>query len=243
VNGRETAPHEYPFFAGLTQKDSSSTHRHIFCGASLISDRWVLTASHCMIYPAEGLQVVLGSHDMDKSESSRVLHDVELIIKHENYNARTVKNDIALIKLKKPVAFSSKISPVCLPAKSFTDALYNENAIVMGYGTTEFQGIGTRVLNDVELKVESYTDCKKYGGIYDRLVTKDNICTLTQLKDACQGDSGGPLVFDKNNRLTQIGVVSWGENCAKEGKPGVYAKVENFLDWIHVKTGNTLCRD
>jgi len=237
VNGRETAPNEYPFYAGLVRKGST----HIFCGGSLISDRWVLTASHCMVYPARRMQVVLGAHNMDRSESSRVIHDVELIIKHESYNSRTVKNDIALVKLAKPASFSSKISPVCLPASSYTDGTYDKNAIVMGYGTTSFQGTGTRVLHDVELKVETYTQCKAYGGDYSRLVTQDNICTHTVHKDACQGDSGGPLVFDKSNRLTQIGVVSWGVNCAQQDNPGVYAKVENFMDWIHAKTGNTLC--
>jgi len=239
VNGQETKPHEYPFFAALVRKGSS----HVFCGGSLISDIWVLSASHCVVYTAARTQVVLGGHDMDRPESSRQFIDVASVIRHENYIAAQVKNDIALYKLARPVTFTSQISPVCLPPKSFTDDLYKTDATVMGYGHTSHKGTGTRVLHDVQVKLMSYTDCRNFGSYYGALVTQDNICTYTVGKDSCQGDSGGPLVYDKNDRLTQIGVVSWGLECASVNKPGVFAKVENFLGWIHEKTSNTICRE
>lgn len=243
VNGQETKPNEYPFFAGLVRKIQGTTWRHIFCGGSLISATWVVSASHCVVYSAADTQVVLGGHDMDKTEASRQLIDVASIIKHEDYDSGSLKNDIALYKLAKAVTFTSQISPVCLPPTDYTDQLYGTNAIVMGYGHTSHGGSGTRVLHDVQLKLENYTDCQDRGGLYGRFVTKDNVCTLTKDKDSCQGDSGGPLVYDKNSRLTLIGVVSWGDGCAGEKKPGVYAKVENFIDWIHDKTSNTICRE
>ena len=162
---------------------------------------------------------------------------------HEKYNARKAENDVALLKLAQPVTFSSAISPVCLPTKSFSDSIYNQQGIVMGYGTTAFQGTNTRVLHDVKLTIESASRCRAYGGQYADKVTDDNICTHTSHRDACQGDSGGPLVFERNSRLTQVGVVSWGVDCAKERHPGVYAKVDNFLDWMYENTDDSVCRN
>jgi len=234
VNGQETKPNEYPFFAGLVRKGTTL----IFCGGSLISYKWVLSASHCVTTAAQ-IQVVLGGHNMDKPESSRQFIDVASIIKHEN----SFWNDIALLKLARSVTFNSQISPVCLPPKQFTDALYKTNATVMGYGHTSHGGTGTRVLQDVQVKLMSYTDCKNFGGSYQSRVTHNDICSYGYDNDACQGDSGGPLVYDKNDRLTLIGVVSWGVRCASVGRPGVFVKVENYLDWIHEKTSNGICHE
>lgn len=50
-----------------------------------------------------------------------------------------------------------------------------------------------------------------------------------------QGDSGGPLVCQKDETHYIYGVVSWGDSCGKKNRPGVYARVTKFIDWINEK--------
>lgn len=47
-----------------------------------------------------------------------------------------------------------------------------------------------------------------------------------------QGDSGGPLVCVQDNRMTLVGIISWGIGCGQKDVPGIYTKVINYLDWI-----------
>ncbi|WP_213011408.1 trypsin-like serine protease, partial [Paractinoplanes toevensis] len=47
--------------------------------------------------------------------------------------------------------------------------------------------------------------------------------------DTCQGDSGGPMVGrDAHGDWVQVGIVSWGLGCARDGYPGVYTQISTF---------------
>ena len=66
------------------------------------------------------------------------------------------------------------------------------------------------------------------------VVTDQTICAgeMAGGKDACQGDSGGPLFVSTEGRYVQIGLVSWGEGCARPKLPTVYTRVATHADWI-----------
>lgn len=52
-----------------------------------------------------------------------------------------------------------------------------------------------------------------------------------------QGDSGGPLACARNDVSFLYGIISWGEGCGRFGKPGVYTRVVNYIDWINSVIG------
>merc|ERR1712012_451906 len=105
VGGVETEVNEWPWQAGMVWSGSSS----VFCGATVISDEWILTASHCVdgTNPAE-IQVLLGEHDYwDSAESSMTRMDISEIIMHGDYDSNTVDQDFALLKMARKLDWSA----------------------------------------------------------------------------------------------------------------------------------------
>merc|ERR1712055_604457 len=219
VGGEQAQVNEWPWQAALMLGSNGP-----FCGGSLISDRYVLTAAHCTEgLRANDLNVRLGEHKISSSsESQTVTRRVSKIINHENYQGGSEINDIALLQLSSPVEFRSEVWPVCLPPS--TPSYANKVATVTGWGTTSSGGSVSDVLREVDVKVKGYSDCQSSYG-------SSNI-KETML---CAGAPG------KN--YDQIGVVSWGYGCANPSYPGVYTRVSKYLSWIKENTQDaTYCR-
>jgi secreted trypsin-like serine protease len=215
----------------------------VFCGATVISDEWILTASHCVDGTnAAEIQVLLAEHDYWDSDDP-VRMDISEIIMHAGYDSGTVDQDFALLKMASKIDWASNpnIRPACLPDAAAGD--YDQwMSTVTGWGTTSSGGSVSNVLLEVDVKVISNSECNAaYGGI-----TSNMLCAADASgnggSDACQGDSGGPLVSsgeDGNCGTTPgqnydlIGVVSFGIGCAEKDYPGVYARTTAALDWIY----------
>jgi len=240
VGGQETEVSEWPWQVGMVWSGSSS----VFCGATVISDEWILTAAHCTDGTgASEIQVLLGEHDYwNNGETNMVRMDIAEIVNHEDYNSNTVDNDFALLKMANKIdwAANPNIRPACLPSAGSGD--YDQwMSTVTGWGTTSSGGSVSNVLLEVDVKVISNSECNNaYGGI-----TNNMLCAADASgnggSDACQGDSGGPLVAcgpDGNCGTTAgmnydlIGVVSFGIGCAQADFPGVYARVTAARAWI-----------
>ncbi|KAH8305470.1 hypothetical protein KR018_007903, partial [Drosophila ironensis] len=145
---------------------------------------------------------------------------------HEGYNSNLMVNDVAVIKLSTPVLLSAKIRTIELADETPASGT---DAIVTGWGTTCFLFCTSPdTLMGVNVGLLQKEDCASNTYSYGDSIQDTMVCAYSEKKDACQGDSGGPLVA----HYKQVGVVSWGNGCAKTGYPGVYADVASLKSWI-----------
>lgn len=221
VGGENALVGEFPYIVSL----QSGSH---FCGGSLISDEWVLTAAHCI--GGSNIRIVTGAHNLKVLNGTETFSAAQTVV-HPNYNRSSMDYDFALIKLNgkstsRPVAINE--NEISIP----TDSTVIESTTA-GWGyTREGAWRLSDILQKVTVPLVSKETClKSYSDVTDQMICAG----LAQGgKDSCQGDSGGPLVvFDYvKNETVLAGVVSWGEGCARPNKYGVYAKVNSVLDWI-----------
>ncbi|XP_013391987.1 tolloid-like protein 2 isoform X2 [Lingula anatina] len=237
VGGEEVSLHSWPWMVSLFSYEGGY---HV-CGGSLIAPDWILTAAHCVdgdLSTPSYWRVVVGEHDTEEVEGSPLnvqVRTVKEIFSHEGYDGGSLDNDIALMKLDRPVTYSPERSPVCLPEPG--DAVVaGTTCYVTGWGKLGEQEGSPSILQEVQVPVVARADCNA-ANAYDGEITSNMICAGVQGggKDSCQGDSGGPLVCNENGKWKQFGVVSWGRGCARAGLPGVYADVTKYLTWIAQK--------
>ncbi|PSN57576.1 hypothetical protein C0J52_00497 [Blattella germanica] len=231
IGGQETEVNQYPWMAQLIYSG------RFYCGASLINSMYLLTASHCVKgFNKNKITVRLLDHARDTSfEADTIERRVQRIIMHSRYDEANFNNDIALIKLDREVRIEGRLRPVCLPAfgRSYTGV----QAVVTGWGVTMQNGAPSDVLNEVSVPIMSNKECRMtaYGT---KKITDNMMCAgyPEGKKDSCQGDSGGPLHILNGTLHDVVGVVSWGEGCARPNHPGVYTRVNRYLTWIKKHT-------
>uniref|UniRef100_A0A8V0ZTX9 Peptidase S1 domain-containing protein n=1 Tax=Gallus gallus TaxID=9031 RepID=A0A8V0ZTX9_CHICK len=191
-----------------------------FCGGSLISSQWVLSAAHCY---KSSIQVKLGEYNLAAQDGSEQTISSSKVIRHSGYNANTLNNDIMLIKLSKAATLNSYVNTVPLPTSCVTAGT---TCLISGWGNTLSSGCEYRIVSRNYLCMKKSPSRISVGSGNHGLLPM--LITFAEHSLSVQGDSGGPVVC--NGQLQ--GIVSWGFGCAQKGYPGVYTKVCNYVSWI-----------
>lgn len=133
-----------------------------------------------------------------------------------------------IAQVAKPFEIGPNVKPVPLSKNPLRPG---EIIVVSGWGVTSEGGDLSNTLQKVEVPVVPQWECK-WLYIHEKL-SENMFCGGRAGRDSCQGDSGGPVVA--NGIL--VGIVSWGEGCARPGYPGVYSNVEKLRKWIFHNSG------
>ncbi|XP_059791537.1 ovochymase-1 isoform X4 [Balaenoptera ricei] len=235
AGGEEACPHCWPWQVGLR---FLGNHQ---CGGAIISSIWILTAAHCVQSKNNPLlwTIVAGDHDRTLKEPTEQVRRAKHIVVHEDFDRLTFDSDIALIQLSSALEFNSVVRPVCLPHS--TEPLFSsEICVVTGWGSVSEDGGLASCLQQIQVSVLEREVCERtYYSAHPGGITEKMICAgfaASGRKDVGQGDSGGPLVCKHEKApFVLYGIVSWGAGCPQPRKPGVFARVSVFLDWIQSK--------
>ncbi len=207
------------------------------CGASLISDRWAVTAAHCL-RPEAGSTVNLARSSAWLNPPSSGVGPrlrIDKVIVHPGWSPDTGLNDVALLRLNPPKPLRGAVpmmTNALLPRKSEVVSVY-------GMGATAEGGNSSAVLRQAIVRDLSGPGRSVLCGSYDRseFDGATEICAGLPggRVDSCQGDSGGPLIRWLGGRPALVGVVSEGNGCARPGYPGIYTRVSSYVQWIRAK--------
>ncbi|MEQ8504328.1 MAG: serine protease [Rhodospirillales bacterium] len=243
VGGTEAPVGAYPWQVTLLVDWINTPLDAHFCGGSLVDEKWVLTAAHCVfdLLP-EHINVGVGTNVL-ASGITRL--KVKSIIVHSGYAYPGNDNDIALVELATPAMPGPRIAKIrTLPAADEASVLQvptggtGTKLWAAGWGFKQSGGTTQYKMLHVDLPFVTHDTCN-HPVSYFGDVTKTMICAGyenadgSNPKDTCQADSGGGLVYKPSGGdPVLVGIVSWGYGCGVAYKYGVYARVAYFEDWI-----------
>ncbi|KGO68710.1 Peptidase S1A, chymotrypsin-type [Penicillium italicum] len=226
VGGSEVSIEDFPYQIALLYGGSLN------CGGSIISHNHVVTAAHCVsTASASELGIRAGSSFCDSGGS---VVNISSIAIHPKYDTVTFDNDIAILTLAESITYGPRIAPLGIPYNGSGLPSNGEEVVVSGWGAVHEGGAPSPTLRAANVSMINMKECKARFRNW-KPITDSMFCAGVPEggRDSCDGDSGGPAVA--NGIL--IGVVSWGNGCARREYPGVYSNTAYLRGFIGQITG------
>lgn len=192
INGDIASENSWPWIVSIRIRTNVSHISSHICGGSLIYNQFVITSAHCIISQnVSKLIILVGRNSFIENIKTNEIHSISDYIYHQQYEPDAYLNDIAILKLTKPVDFSYNVSSICLPSDSDHSVILSKKVVVIGWGSTNNSSrIASDHLQQATLKVLNiYGVCK----IFLIFHLKTTIVQLIHQKD--QMFALGILVF------------------------------------------------
>ncbi|CAI5798686.1 transmembrane protease serine 9 [Podarcis lilfordi] len=227
VGGLDASRGEVPWQVSLKEG------LHHFCGATIIGERWLLSAAHCFNHTkVEYLTAFAGTTWLSAADSSSVKVSIRQVVLHPSYNPALLDFDVAVLELERPLPFGKVIQPICLPLAVHKFPV-GRKCMISGWGSLQ-EGNASKP-ETLQRASVGIIDQKTCNVLYNFSLTEQMICAgfLDGKVDSCQGDSGGPLACEETPGVFYLaGLVSWGVGCAQARRPGVYSRITKLKAWI-----------
>lgn len=246
ISGEHAADNEFPFmaFLGYPVEHEGKIFYEGKCSGALVSDKYVITASHCIPDEKKPELARFGSNwaNATKDDIGVQLTKIKKTFKHPDYTPKSHLNDIALLELETPVKFTKSVSPICLYTKIDDDG--GLKVMTEGWGRTDPESFDSLSLNlqKVQLQTVKTSECsaafakvvsKKFEGIFPSMLCVTGATTKTGIRgDTCAGDGGSAVQLISEDKYHLIGVNSFGRKCGAIDTPSVATRVASHIDWV-----------
>jgi len=238
VGGEVAKPHEFPYLVDIRLLSLIWMRTVHACSGIIIHPRWILTAAHCITNRLNVHIVIAGKNDNSPwlHPNTERMVKVARIFAPETFQRWRLKDDIALLRLAKPLEFSEFIKAVHLPKPGF---VAKGMATVAGWGTYEPERTSSNFLMKISLPIVAKNECREM--YHPTVLYNTSLCAgyVEGGKDACDGNSGGGLFCNESddpevtNKTVLCGILSWGKGCALPKTPIIFTEVTCFLQWIN----------
>ncbi|TKR68403.1 hypothetical protein L596_024392 [Steinernema carpocapsae] len=215
--------------------------------ASLLSDRYLLTAAHCVTNSlfTPSFTAFAGMTDLNDRFTSKVQRSqiVEVIYPKDNLTGKTDLGDIAILKMENPITFSSTVQPTKIVRNDSSLTVASKEGVLIGYGKTTWKEDVPSTTHDLLYAEVPFVDEKLCKRVYGKRATEREFCAGGKGKGQAPGDSGGPFGVIKNGEWIQVGLPSQGFSTNnKKLNPSILTRVASYCDFIEETTkGAFLC--